>query len=211
MISFSYSVQDHTNIQDSSTQSTPDFIYTNSLSKASQQLQSDDKKGRIYMILHNPILGTLLSYKRHALSNNKRIILENLNNNTLIKSILFQNGDYEVAKTDYDISQEFLDNFVVYDIFQKYHNILNTLFSEFDFSPVSSHSDSYQKDCVEQMFHMKVDYIKRMYSKHIMDSSSSDGSIFINEDVLDALHDYNEYDNMLYTNALQKAYSDVLE
>ena len=163
------------------------------------------------MILHNPILGTLLSYKRHALSNNKRIILENLSNNTLIKSILFQNDDYEVTKADHNTAQKFFDDHVLYGVFQQYHSILDALFREFDFSPVSVDFDTYQEDCVREIFHKKVDYINRMYSKHIMSSSSSDGSISIDEDVLEALQDYNEYDNMLYANSLQKVYSELRE
>ena len=194
-------------MQESLTQSAPDFIYTNSLNKVSKQLQIENKKGRIYMILHNPILGTLLSYKRHALSNNKRIIMESLNNNTFIKSILHKKNGYQVTKNDYDAAQKFLDDYVVYDIFQEYEKTLKTFLNEFDFSSLSS--DSSQEDCVKYVFRKKVDYINRMYSKHILDSSSSDGTFSIDKDVVDALKGYDEYDNLIYNNALEKTYSDT--
>ena len=94
-------------MKDSLPQSVPDVIYSNSLSEVSKQLRIENKKGRIFMMLLNPILGKLFSNGKYVIHRNQRLTSENLNNNTLIKSMLQKDFDYQVTKTDYEVAHIF--------------------------------------------------------------------------------------------------------
>ena len=195
----------------------PDFIYTNSLCAVSKLLETENKRARIFTIMYNPIVRSLISFTRRQdqsspyfelrsvglsfhqyLSFNRKLPSDT--GNALTKAILCKDGSHQVSKEDYELAREYMDEYVVNNKLQDYKKVINTFIKEFPpklYQTTTNSVNVSQSNCVNRVFTRKYRVIDEMYTRNI-------GNNNFDTVLQENINSFNEYDSMLYVDKFMR-------
>lgn len=192
--------------------STSDFIYTNSLCATSKLLHDVDKKAKIYMIMYNPIVRSLMTFTARqdkssrffderfiGLSFHQYLTFRKKNSlevdNALTKAILCKEDSYEVNQEDYKVVRQYLDEYAVHNALKNYKKVFNAFIEDFPSTHIRDEKSGKMLDnvtkCLSHVFTEKSVAIDQLYSQHV-------GGHEFDRYVQENIHDGNEFDSMLY-------------